>query len=195
MSLIARRLAVIAAMIFAATAAADSGELVRGKVAGPLACPSDPRATYAYYLPSGYTAEKHWPVLFVFDPRSRGALAAELFREAAEDYGWIVVSSNDTMSDTDPGPSVRAINAMISDVPKMFAVDRKRVYAAGFSGGAMYAWAVGKSVQLAGVIGCSGRPISPRDPEGVKFDWYGTAGTLDFNYSETLAIERSLESV
>lgn len=190
---IAKRLAAIALIACSAAVADDGGALVHGRVAGPRACASEPHATYAYYLPSAYSPARRWPVLFVFDPRSRGAFAAELFREAAEDYGWIVVSSNDTMSDTDPGPSVRAINAMAVDVPKVFAVDPLRMYATGFSGGAMYAWALAKSASFAGVIGCSGRPITPRDAEGVKFDWYGTAGTLDFNDSETRAIEKSLE--
>jgi predicted esterase len=179
------------ALLLCATLNAE--DLVRGSVAGPLACSTDPKATYAYYLPTHYDASKKWPALFVFDPRSRGAFGAELFQQVAEHLGWIVVSSNDTMSDTDPGPSIAAITAMAGDVPKRFSIDSKRVYATGFSGGAMYAWAFAKSAHLVGVIGCSGRPLGPHDGDGIDFDWFGTAGTFDFNYLPTHEIEHALE--
>jgi predicted esterase len=153
---------------------------------------SDPSITYAYVLPPGYTAEKKWPVLFVFDPGKRGAMAAELFRDAAETYGWIVVSSNDTSSAAEWPPNAKAINATTADAGQRFSIDRNRVYAAGMSGGAIMAWRLGRAGGgVAGVIGCSGRPTDD-DPRAPSFDWFGTAGLDDFNYTETRAIEASL---
>jgi tetratricopeptide (TPR) repeat protein len=65
------------------------GEMVEG-----IACASDPTQTYTLYTPSAFTSDRRWPVLLVFDPRGRSLLAAELFREAAETHGWIIVSSD-----------------------------------------------------------------------------------------------------
>jgi hypothetical protein len=50
--------------------------------------------TYAVYLSASYTAGRQWHVLFVLDPRRRGAFAADLFRDAAAKFGWILLSSN-----------------------------------------------------------------------------------------------------
>lgn len=166
--------------------------LMPGQIVDGVACPADPAVTYAYYLPSHYTVSNRYPILFVFDPRKRGAFGAELFREAAEQYGWIVVSSNNTESDTDAQPSIHAIETMLPDAQHRFSVDTKRVYLAGFSGTAIIAWAVAEVTKsVAGVIGCSGRPLPDRK-YNIPFAWFGTAGTYDFNYSETFEIERGL---
>ena len=88
-------------MFSVAVPAADSpplqiavGEMVEG-----ISCASDPSQTYTLYLPPGFTNDRRWPVLLVFDPRGRSVLAAELFREAADTYGWILVSSDNTRYD------------------------------------------------------------------------------------------------
>jgi len=153
----------------------------------------DPSITYAYYLPANYDAAKRWPIVYVFDPGKRGPLAAELFREAAEANGWIVVSSNDTSSAADWRPNSKAINAMWPDTQRRFSVDTKRIYAAGMSGGAIMAWSLAKtSKAVAGVIGCSGRLADDHDTDGISFDWFGTAGLGDFNHNETRLIEAKL---
>ena len=112
----------------------------RGDIVPSIACAADPEMTYAYYLPRAYTADRVWPVLFIFDPRSRGAFAADLFRDPAETLGWILVSSNNTRSDDPAAPNARAVGAMWDDVHTRFTTDRKRVYTTGFSGGAILAW-------------------------------------------------------
>jgi predicted esterase len=165
----------------------------RGRIVERLATMRDPSITYAYYLPSNYDASKRWPVVFVFDPGKRGPLAAELFRDAAETFGWIVVSSNDTSSSDDWQPNSKAINAMWIDAPRRFSADPKRVYAAGMSGGAIMAWSLARVTKsVAGVIGCSGRLAEEHDADAVTFDWFGTAGLGDFNYNETRLIESKL---
>lgn len=154
-----------------------------GRLVENVACPSDPTQTYTLYLPSAYTTDRRWPLLFVFDPRGRGTFAAEIFREAAERYGWIIASSNNTQSDGEWEPNRRAIAAMWPDVPPAYAVDPTRIYAAGFSGGATVAWVLGRaSGSIAGVI-ASGAPFPGADaPKPVQFAWFATAGRADFNF-------------
>jgi len=168
-------------------------EIARGTIIDGLKCASDPTQTYAVYLPAAYVPGQHRPLLFVFDPRRRGAFAAELFQAAAERYGWIVASSNDTLSDESWAPNETAVRAMLPDVLRRFDPDRRRIYATGFSGGAMVAWWLAQRTNaIAGVIGCSGRLADPKDAENVRFDWFGTAGNLDFNYGETRTIDAKL---
>jgi predicted esterase len=178
-------------LLFATAQEPESYE--RGRVVERLATMIDPSITYAYYLPKNYDASKRWPIVYVFDPGKRGPLAAELFRDAAEANGWIVVSSNDTSSAADWRPNSKAINAMWPDAQRRFSVDTKRIYAAGMSGGAIMAWSLAKtSKAVAGVIGCSGRLADDHDADGIAFDWFGTAGLGDFNHNETRLIEAKL---
>jgi dienelactone hydrolase len=167
-----------------------------GEIVPSIACARDPEMTYAYYLPRAYRPDRAWPVLFIFDPRSRGAFAAELFRDAAEKLGWILVSSNNTRSDDPAAPNARAVGAMWDDVHSRFTTDRKRVYATGFSGGAILAWLLAaNSRSVAGVIAVGGRVQEPEKITGpVRFDWYGVAGTTDFNLPEMRRVEERLLS-
>src|SRR5688572_25031151 len=117
-----------------------------------VATRTDPAQTYTLVLPSSYDPAKKHPLLFVLDPRGRGTLAAEIFREAADEHGWILISSNNTMSDGPWEPNERAIRALYPEVER-YAADPKRLYATGFSGTAAVAWSFGiRSRGLAGVI-------------------------------------------
>jgi len=53
-------------------------------------------------LRSSYTPQRNWPILYGFDPGGRGKQPVELFKDAAEKYGWIVVGSYNSRN----GPSV-----------------------------------------------------------------------------------------
>jgi hypothetical protein len=159
-----------------------------GRLTEGLACPSDPSQTYTIYLPSTYTATRTWPVLFVFDPGGRGARAAEVFRDAAEKYGWIVVGSENSRNGPWE-PTRRAVTAMWPAVMQGYAVNRDRVYAGGHSGGASVAWTLASETgQIAGVIG-SGEPNPPPESKVGGFAWFGTAGHADFNFIEVRTID------
>ncbi|MFA6954795.1 MAG: hypothetical protein WC538_02860 [Thermoanaerobaculia bacterium] len=165
-----------------------------GKIVEGMTCASDPTQTYSLYLPSRLTPDRKWPLLYVFDPRGRGTLAAERFRAAAETYGWIVISSNDTRSDGPPDPNVRAINALLPEASR-YPVDPKRVYLTGFSGGAILAFLIGAANGdgIAGVIGCGGRFPDGWKRHPVKFAHWGSAGSTDFNNNEMRQIDGFLE--
>ena len=163
-----------------------------GKIADKVVTKSDPSEGYALYLPSSYTAGRAWPILYCFDPAARGRIPVELFRDAAEKYGWIVAGSNTSRN----GPfdvSLTAADAMWRDTHERFRIDPVRVYTAGFSGGARVATAIAMSTgQVAGVIASSGGFPGGRIPETVGFAVFATGGTEDFNLDEARDIERAL---
>jgi predicted esterase len=167
----------------------QKGELVEG-----LACSADATQTYTLYLPSSFSNDREWPVLLVYDPRGRATMAAEIFRPAAEEHGWILISSNDTRSDGPPDPNVKALNALIPELTR-YPVDQARIYMTGFSGGAILAFLVAARSDgaVAGVIGCGGRFPDGWERKPVKFAHWGTAGSTDFNYSQMRAIDEFLE--
>ncbi len=153
---------------------------------------ADPTAHYTLYLPATYDPEGSQPVLLIFDPRGRARMAAELFRQAADRYGWVLVSSNDTRSDTGWEPNQKAMAALWPEIHRL-AIDPRRIYATGFSGGAIVAWVLGyQTGGLAGVIGVGGRldPALPTDDP--PFAHWGAVGSWDFNYDEMRRVDELL---
>jgi dienelactone hydrolase len=164
----------------------------RGALVEHVSCPTDPSQTYTLYLPTKYEPTRKWPLLLVFDPGGRAARAAEVFREAAERFGWIVAASENSRNGPWE-PTLRAINAMWPALLGGYAVDERRVYAAGHSGGATVAWLLAHQTgQIAGVI-VSGQPNPQSEQSKAKqFAWFGVAGHTDFNLMEVKKIEEQL---
>jgi tetratricopeptide (TPR) repeat protein len=176
-----------------AIVAFSAGAQERGKLVENLATRRDATQTYTLYLPTSYDAAKKQPLLLIFDPRGRATLVAGIFREAAEEYGWILVSSNGTRSDESNDPNEAALRALLPEIER-YAVDKQRVYATGFSGTAMLAWSLGiETGWLAGVIGVGGRVIDATPPAKFSFAHYGFAGEIDFNNSDMRQIDELLE--
>ncbi len=166
-----------------------------GQLVDKIVCRSDPRFSFALYLPKAFDPARTWPLLFLFDARGRGSLAAERYRAGAERFGWIVVSSNDTRSDDASAPNTDVLQALWNEAPGRFPIDRARIYAGGFSGGARLAFMIGlaRKGSLAGVLAASGGLPTP-DPlvKDPGFAVFGTAGERDFNYREMRSLDRSL---
>lgn len=170
-----------------------AAEPERGRMIENVAARSDATQTYTLYLPPSYDAAKKHPLLFVFDPRGRGTFAAEIFRNGADRYGWILISSNQTRSDDDGKANERALAALVPEASR-YAVDPRRIYAAGFSGTAILSCALGFNTgAIAGVIGTGGRLVPQMEPDDFPFAHFGAAGSRDFNNREMRAIDDRLE--
>src|SRR6185295_12154557 len=127
-----RLLLVFPALVLAAD------EIPRGRIVNDVKCAADSIRSYALYLPSNYSPERAWSLILAFDPRARGRAPVERFEAAAEKYGYIVAGSNNSRNGSWES-STASINAMSVDVGTRFAVDNKRIYTAGMSGGARVA--------------------------------------------------------
>ncbi|HEV7374128.1 MAG TPA: hypothetical protein VGN95_05400 [Pyrinomonadaceae bacterium] len=179
---------------FSNAIAAD--EFAKGTIIESVACKQDAGQSYALYLPSNYTPEKRWPIVYGFDPGARGRLPVELFQEAAEKYGYILVGSNNSRNG--PNTNLNTILQTIwEDTHTRFQIDERRVYAAGMSGGARVAlgFAHLSQGQVAGVIACSaGFPTNIAPSASLPFIIYSTAGTDDFNEPELFQLDLTLEA-
>ena len=185
-------------LLFGPTAFGQTPEpLPSGLVVRSVPVAGAPEQSYSLYLPSSYHPAKKWPVLFAFDPRARGTLPVECFREAAEEYGYVVAGSNVSRN----GPmnvSMAAGVAMINDVGRRFSINEQRVYATGFSGGARVASAMGREFagKIAGVIGCgAGYPAQAGPRASDRFVFCGVIGNKDFNWIELNQLDRTLGSL
>jgi dienelactone hydrolase len=169
-------------------------DLPRGVLIDPVTCLDDSSQSYALYLPTTYNAEDPGAVLMGFHAGGRGRAIVETYQAAAERYGYIVAASNNSRN----GPwavSAAAVKAMSSDVAKRFAIDARRVYLTGLSGGARVALQVALgSASIAGVIASSAGFPDSEPRQSVPFALFATTGTSDFNYIEMHQLDRKLTS-
>jgi predicted esterase len=184
----------LAAILCWLTVAAHSQTPAPGTVHAAVAVAADPSNNYALYLPSGYSPAKRWPLLLVFDPFARGEVSVKLFHEAAEKYGFIVVGSNNSRNFQDPSAAIRTLWA---DVKERYAIDPRRIYTAGLSGGARVASSIALACKgcIVGVIANGvGLPNGATTPGPEVADWFLVAGTTDFNYPELLHLKEALDA-
>ncbi len=143
-------------------------------------------------MPSHYTPERSWPVIFAFNPQSRGRVPVEIYQAAAEKFGYIVAASNNSRNGY-WAVSMAAAEAMINGVIHRLQADRKRIYSAGMSGGARVALGIAISSNLlAGVIASNAGYPDSKPRKTVPFVLFGTAGPEDFNYLEMRQPDRTL---
>lgn len=165
----------------------------KGKVLDRVEVRDHPGQTYALYVPSAYTPDRAWPVLYCLDPGARGRTPVDRFATAAEKAGVIVAGSNNSRNGP-LAPSQEAINLMLADTHERLRIDDSRMYAAGLSGGARLAlaWAMGGHV--AGVIASSAGFPNVNAPRQLSFRVYLTTGYDDFNHDELYRVSRELAS-
>ncbi|HSS19914.1 MAG TPA: hypothetical protein VLL54_07565 [Pyrinomonadaceae bacterium] len=175
------------------------GQEFRPGVINPhVAVASDASQSYALYLPKDYSPKKRWPIIYAFDPLGRGQVPVERFSEAAERFGYIVVGSNNSRNGL-PGMAIgNSIEALWKDSHARLAIDEKRIYAAGFSGGARVANRLASSCGdcIAGVISCgAGFPPEVTPSNKLTYAFFGTIGIDDFNFREMRTLSRLLDSL
>ena len=192
------RLTLAALLVPSIAASQTPAEFPPGRLIGSIVSTADPSQRYAVYLPSTFDRETKRPVLFVMDYRGRARTAAQTFIEAAERFGWIVMSSSNSVSDETPLPNVKALQAMWKDAHDLFPIDEKRIYVAGLSGTARTATWVASQVpgSVAGVIGAAAgfAPMSPPS-SSTRFLYFATVGDVDYNYWEMRQLESRLNEL
>lgn len=178
--------------------AQDANTFSRGEIIDAVACKNFPDQSYALYLPSYYDPIKQWPAIYIFEPAARGSLPLKHMMPAAEQYGYILICSNNSRN----GPwelIFKAGEAMVSDSQERFSVDNDRIYTSGFSGGARAAMAIAViSGEIAGVIAC-GAGFS-KDPnhapqKDARFSYLGLIGNKDMNYNEMGEVRKKLTAL
>jgi predicted esterase len=176
--------------------AGPNQELEKAKILPKIICQDNPENSYALFLPSAYSPEKEWPILYALDPGARGEVPVVLFRKAAETYGFILIGSNDSRNGPWQ-PSIQAMIAIWNDTNNRFSIDKKRIYVTGFSGGSRAASIFARVIRhpVAGIIGCgAGLATNLIKPERISPAYYlGIVGIVDFNFREMMLLRDQFE--
>jgi len=164
----------------------------KGKVIPSVECKKDVSQSYALYLPSYYSEDKKWPVVYAFDSHGKGLLPVELFKDAAEKYGYIIVGSNNSKNGTPWATTSELYDTLYSDTHKRLSIDNARIYTAGFSGGSRVASGLEITKGgINGVIGC-GAGLGSQEKPKERFKYFGIAGNVDMNLNEMIVLDSSL---
>lgn len=98
--------------------------------------------SFAIYLPTDFRADRQWPALFVFDQEGRGKAAAQLFKAAAEQQGYVVISSNDIDQSRSLVENVSTAARLIRSSYSNMPLDPNQIVATGSGEGAKVASAL-----------------------------------------------------
>jgi len=153
-----------------------------------------PEQSYALYLPSSYSSDKRWSIVYAFDPGARGSVPVELMKEAAERHGYILVGSNNSRNGSWK-MEAEAAEAIVQDTHARLSIDDRRVYLAGFSGGARVAAQIARICKCAAGVLLNGAGFHPLafESKAAPFVVFAAAGNYDFNYPELVSTDDELE--
>lgn len=150
--------------------------------------------TFAVYLPKAFEMSKKWPVLFVYDTKGRGRQAIGMFKEAAEEQGYILAASNNIHDSLSLSKSVLVSSRMFNALFTMVPIDGNRLYTGGYKEGARLASLMPTFIKrVRGVISC-GSPVANSEVLSSKnpFHFVGIVGVKDYNYTAMLNTEKVL---
>lgn len=177
----------------ATTSTVASKELFEaGKVLPKIYCKTDPSLSFALYLPASYDTLQKFPVIIFFNPQGAGNFVVAKYHHLAEEFGMILVGSNDSKNGLSFDQTNQIANTLISEVTARLSVENE-ITLSGFSGGARAALSSGMQNQnVSSVIYCGA--AMPVQSGSRIFSVLGFAGVNDMNYTDVISFDQSLQN-
>lgn len=171
--------------------------LKKGIIIDSIAVKDSISESFSLFLPTSFTLERNWPVIFVFDMDGKGKQAIGMYREAAEEQGYILAASNNVSDTLTTSENILITGRMFNTLIKLLPIHKNRTYTSGLGEGAQFASVLPLFVQgITGVISCGAaypnlEVLSPR----LSFYWIGIVGKDDYAYTEMLAAKTTLDKL
>jgi len=155
-------------------------------------CSADTLQSYWIAVPANGDSVNNKPLIIAFDPHGDGKLAVDSLSGAVTELGYIVAGSNVIRNGYENMEN--AFATLTGDILKRYNVDRKRMYAVGFSGGGRFAQILSQMYpDIKAVISIGAGSIFNKSAQPVnKLPVLFLAGNQDFNYME---INNSIETM
>jgi len=165
-----------------------------GKFVYKINCRTDQSQSFAAYFPVSYKSNTEFPVIIVFDAHARGKMSVHKFKNIADEFGYIIVASNNAKNGLKTINTT--INVLFDDIFYRFKIDKRRVYTAGFSGGARVASSVAiYKGGITGVIAIAGGLPQVGQEVTHKFDFTSIVGIEDFNLLELKTLDKQMDKL
>ena len=153
--------------------------------------------SFALYLPKEFDTSKEWPILFIFDMNGRAKQSLSMFREAAEEQGYVLASSNNVTDTLSLAENMLITSRMMNTVYSMLHIRKNRTYVGGFASGARFSSLIPTFIKnIEGVVSC-GSAVSTTEVLTNKnpFHFIGIVGNLDYNYPDMISLEKILDNL
>lgn len=157
-------------------------KLTKGVVIDSVPVNDSIAETYSLYLPTDFTTDRKWPVIFIFDPEGRGRTVTQLFRQPAEEQGYILAASNHIEKDSTLLFNAKVATRLVNGVLNFFPVDVNQVYSAGLADGARVASVMPAIYKnMTGVMAIGDTWVNTDFiQKGANFSFVGLAGHNDY---------------
>ena len=158
----------------------------KGEIIEKVVCKKDASQSYALYLPATYSTDKTYPIVYAFDAHGTGKLPVKMYKDLAEQYGYILIGSNNSKNGNQWAESEGIAETLFADAQNRLSVNTQRIYLLGFSGGARVANGITiLNGAISGVI-CVGAAAPANNSAAPRnnYTWLGIAGEDDFNATE-----------
>ncbi|MGB5357568.1 MAG: alpha/beta hydrolase, partial [Eudoraea sp.] len=76
------------------------------------------------YIPKKFNGVGQWPVLVIFSMEAQGRQVLSIFRQAAEEHGFILVSSNNVSDSLSISKNVLITSRMLRSISNMLPLDK-----------------------------------------------------------------------
>jgi hypothetical protein len=158
-----------------------------------VVCKTDASQSYALYIPAKFKNET-LPLIYFFDPHATGILPLKNYKTLADEYGFILIGSNNSKNGNDWQTTENIWNTLFTDTKNRLAFNLSRIYTCGFSGGAKVASYVALyHNNIKGVIANSAG-LPDQTPAGsFNFSFTGIAGKGDMNMTDLVALNNELD--
>ena len=172
----------------------DAASPKPGQLTDSVFCTADASQSYAVYIPVAATTGP-MPVIYFFDAHGAGALPLRQYKALADEYGFVLVGSNNSKNGNSWPTTENIWLQMLNDTQKRLPIINTWVYACGFSGGAKAAGYLTLKYPIIKGIIANGAGL----PDGIaanNFDFSITmlAGEGDMNMAGLVAFYNNLNN-
>lgn len=172
--------------------AADKDSFETGKIINNVVCKNDALQSYALYIPLKFKNEE-LPLIYFFDPHADGSLPLKKYKSLADEYGFILIGSNNSKNGNDWQTTENIWNSLFNDTQNRLTFNHNRIYTCGFSGGAKVASYIAlHHNEIKGVI-ANGAGLPDETPAGnFNFSFTAITGRGDMNMTDLVALNNEL---
>jgi predicted peptidase len=96
---------------------------------------------YIIYVPSGIDYSQKYPLVIALHPIASASSMIYVWKGVAEEQKWIIFASKEFRNGIDMNKTFSGITDILGEVCTKFPIDKSKIIATGFSGGAMGAHA------------------------------------------------------
>jgi hypothetical protein len=169
--------------------------LVKGAITENVVVNDSLQETFSVYLPTTFDTTKTWPIVFVFDMEGKGKQALSMFKDAAEQEGYVLATSNNTNDTLSLSRNILIANRFLNAAYDLLPLQKERVYTAGFSNAARFASIIPNFIKgIKGVVSC-GAAVGNMEILSSKNPFYfvGIVGREDYNFIDMLETRKVLD--